>query len=95
MGSIYPEDVSRSGMGGGGGGGQFCTTPPNILSGGILVGWTFKIPILVGWIPTGTIPNPDHPPLGNFSLQLIFSTERKIDRSFTRYLLKNFKQKQK
>ena len=21
---------------------QFCTTPPNILSGGILVGWPFK-----------------------------------------------------
>ena len=41
---------------------QFCTTPPNILSGGILVGWPFKIVILVGSIPTVAIPNPDQQP---------------------------------
>ena len=41
---------------------QFFTTPPYIAPGGILVGWPFKIPTLVGLIPTVAIPIPDQPP---------------------------------
>ena len=38
--------------------GQFCTTSPNISFVGILLGWPFKTPKSLGWIPTVTIPNP-------------------------------------
>ena len=66
--------------------GQFCTTPPNILSGGILVGWPFKNSILVGSIPTVSIPNPDQPPLVIFLNQFIFSTKKETGWSSLRYL---------
>ena len=41
--------------------GQFCTTPPNISSGGILVEWPLKIPKLVWSIPTVIVLIPDQP----------------------------------
>ena len=65
---------------------QFCTTPPNILSGGILVGWPFKNSILVGSIPTVSIPNPDQPPLVIFLNQFFFSTKKETGWSSLRYL---------
>ena len=61
--------------------GQFCTTPPNILFVGILLGWPFKTSNVLGSIPTVAIPNPDHPPLAIFWTQFIFSTKNKC--SFT------------
>ena len=65
---------------------QFCTTPPNILSGGILVGWPFKNSILVGSIPTVSVPNPDQPPLVIFLNQYFFSTKKESGGSSPRYL---------
>ena len=41
---------------------QFCSTPPNILSVEILVGWPFKTSNVLGSIPTVAVPNPDQPP---------------------------------
>ena len=60
---------------------QFCTTPPNILSVGILLGWPFKTSNVLGSIPTVAIPNPGQPPLAIFLTPFIFSTKNKC--SFT------------
>ena len=56
---------------------QFCTTPPNISSVGILVGWPFKTSNVLGSIPTVAVPNPVHPPLLIFLTWLIFCTKNK------------------
>ena len=52
---------------------QFCTTPPV----GILLGLRSKS---LGWIPTVTIPNPDHPPLRILLTHPYFCTERKLNK---------------
>jgi hypothetical protein len=57
---------------------QFYTTPPNISFVGILLGWPFKTPKSLGWIPTVTIPNPGQPPLEIFLTQLNFNTKMKL-----------------
>ena len=61
--------------------GQFCTTPPNLLSVGILLGWPFKTSNVLGSIPTVAIQNPGQPPLPIFLTPFIFSTKNKC--SFT------------
>ena len=58
--------------------GQFYTTPPNISFVGILLGWPFKTPKSLGWIPTVAIPNPGQPPLEIFLTQLNFNTKMKL-----------------
>ena len=57
--------------------GQFCTTPPNISSVGILLGWPLKTSNVLGSIPTVAVPNPVHPPLLIFLTWLIFCTKNK------------------
>ena len=58
--------------------GQFFTTPPHISPGGILVGWPFKIPKLVGSIPTVAIPIPDQPPSYFFDIFLFPYQKQKL-----------------
>ena len=57
--------------------GQFCTTSPNISFVGILLGWLFKTPKSLGWIPTVSIPNPDQPPLRIYLELPYFCTKKK------------------
>ena len=58
---------------------QFYTTPPNISFVGILLGWPFKTPKSLGWIPTVAIPNPDQPPLEIFFESIQFQYQNEID----------------
>ena len=69
------------------GAGQFCTTSPNILSVGILVGWPFKTSNVLGSIPTVAIPSPDHPPLVICLTRIIFCTKNKMYIHFNNFCI--------
>ena len=69
---------------------QFYTTPPNISFVGILLGWPFKTPKLLGWIPTVFIPNPDHPPLRICLIYQLFCTKKESSASLQMWNNPNF-----
>ena len=66
---------------------QFCTTSPNILSVGILVGWPIKTSNVLGSIPTVAIPSPDHPPLVICLTRIIFCTKNKMYIHFNNFCI--------